>query len=120
MKSHEFTRVVSDMLSLHEPNKAPEENVVTVSKIEEPKNAPVVLTVEPDNTDHTEHNTMIAPLQQQLELQKKDQGRPSWFDDHTGETTELGQEKTLSAGAEEMDPVAMLKHVASILIKGTK
>ena len=41
--------------------------------------------VDVDHTDHTAPDTMVAPLQQELELMKKAAGVPNAFDSHDEE-----------------------------------
>jgi len=112
MLSKEFLTKFSKFM---DPEPPKEEGVVHVSSIEKPENSPEIVLVEPDTEDHTEHDTMISPLQQDIELKKKEVEVPSWFDTNDGETKSLGDEKALSSQAS--DVVDAVKALAKLIIR---
>ncbi len=90
--------------------------VVQVSKIETPDNSPNWAESPADNEDHTEHDTMIGPLQQTLELEKKKLALPSYYDAHDGEAKEIGSEEPLSNGEAPVEDILdALKVIAGIV-----
>lgn len=75
MKSHEFIQAAADLLgalSAAEPEQ---------QQAAEPEmNRAVLVQVEPETDDLTDRKTMVAPLQQKLELLKKAVDVNSYFD----------------------------------------
>jgi hypothetical protein len=116
MKSHEFLKNASAMLDLTMPTMPKADAVVHVAKIETPNNSPDWADSPADNEDHTEHDTMIAPLQQTLELEKKKLELPSYYDAHDGEAKEIGSEEPLSNGEAPVEDILdALKVIAGIV-----
>lgn len=94
-----------------EPETPEPKNVIKVAQIQQPKNAPSIAAVEPDTADHTEHDTMIGPLQSELELKKKENDLPSYYNDHDGEAPEIGDDQALSAGDDVNQLMGLVKRL---------
>lgn len=71
MKASEILRKLADMIDGHD------------SAEQEPQAQ--LRSVEVDNTDSTEQSVMVPPLQQKIELLKKEAGVESHYDDECGE-----------------------------------
>lgn len=72
MKSHEFIQVAANMLAAFGNNEQQPADITVSGRLHR---------VEPDLDDYTDTKTMVAPLQQKLELLKKAVDVNSYFDE---------------------------------------
>jgi hypothetical protein len=72
MKSHEFIQVAADMLAAFSNNEQQPADITVSGRLHQ---------VEPELDDHTDTLTMVAPLQQKLELLKKAVDVSSYYDE---------------------------------------
>lgn len=72
MKSHEFIQAAANMLAAFGNNEQQPADITVSGKLHQ---------VEPDLDDYTDTKTMVAPLQQKLELLKKAVDVNSYFDE---------------------------------------
>ncbi len=100
MKSHEFIQAAASMIGAL----AGEQEAAPIQP-----NRAVMTQVEPELDDTSEKTTMIAPLQQKLELLKKAVDVDSYYDGHDDTETEV---------AVVPDEVEDMKRLAGIMILG--
>jgi hypothetical protein len=79
-----ITDLIGDFVNIFGEPKQAEEPVIGGSGIEI-QNRPDVHEVEPEHEDHTSVETMVAPLQQKLELLKRAVGVENMYDVNDGE-----------------------------------
>jgi hypothetical protein len=72
MKSQEFIQAAADMLAAFTNKEEPQADITAAGRLHQ---------VEPETDDHTDTSTMVAPLQQKLELLKKAVDVSSYFDE---------------------------------------
>ena len=72
MKSHEFIQAAANMLAAFGNNEQQPADITVSGRLHQ---------VEPDLDDYTDTKTMVAPLQQKLELLKKAVDVNSYFDE---------------------------------------
>ena len=72
MKSHEFIQAAANMLAAFGNNEQQPADITVSGRLHQ---------VEPDLDDYTDTRTMVAPLQQKLELLKKAVDVNSYFDE---------------------------------------
>ena len=72
MKSHEFIQAAADMLAAFGNNEQQPADITVSGRLHQ---------VEPELDDYTDTRTMVAPLQQKLELLKKAVDVNSYFDE---------------------------------------
>ena len=101
MKSHEFIQAAADMLAAFggEQSQAPVQ-----------PNRAVMTPVQPELDDTSEKTTMVAPLQQKLELLKKAVDVDSYYDDG-----QPGGSQSHAPEAGEIDPMDDMKRLAGII-----
>jgi hypothetical protein len=80
MRASEILRKLADVIDSQESGQEQSTEIT---------NRPEQAEVTADNTDNTETTTMVAPLQQKIELLKKVAGVDSIYDDECGQPDEL-------------------------------
>lgn len=101
MKSHEFIQAAADMLSAFGGQQAPTADITASGKLHQ---------VEPNLNDESDTITMVAPLQQKLELLKKAVDVDSYYDDG-----QPGGQQSHAAEPGKIDPMDDMKRLAGIM-----
>lgn len=100
MKSYEFIQAAADMLAALS-NKDQPADITVSGKLHQ---------VEPDLDDHTDTKTMVAPLQQKLELLKKAVDVNSYFDENNP-----GYDPGPSEGDKSDEELEEIKRLAGVM-----
>ena len=80
--------LIGELVDIFGQPKSPEEPIIGGINIKI-ENRPDVHEVEADTEDRTDTNTMVAPLQQKLELLKRAVGVDNMYDEQTDELDEI-------------------------------
>lgn len=104
MKSHEFIQAAADMLSAFggagtQANSTPDNTA-----------SGKLHAVEPEYDDNTDTTTMVAPLQQKLELLKKAVDVDSYYDSNNP-----GYDPGPGEGTREPDEIDQMKKLAGVM-----
>lgn len=102
MKSHEFLQAAADLLSnFGGQQQAPQADITASGKLHQ---------VEPEYDDNTDTKTMVAPLQQKLELLKKAVDVDSYFD-----ANNPGYDPGPGEGTQAPDEIEQMKKLAGVM-----
>ncbi len=101
MKSHEFIQAAADLLGAFGNKQEPAADITVSGRLHQ---------VEPELDDNTDKATMVAPLQQKLELLKKAVDVSSYYD-----ANNPGYDPGPDEGNKTPDEVADLKRLAGVM-----
>lgn len=103
MKSHEFIKAAAEMLDNFAGLGAEKESPVQ-------PNRAILVQVEPETDDKTDTNTMVAPLQQKLELLKKAVDVNSYYDNGNP-----GYDPGPGEGDKSQEELIQIKRLAGVM-----
>lgn len=103
MKSHEFIQAAADLLNNFG-------NMTNKSQPMAQPNQAVLIQVEPETDDKTDKNTMVAPLQQKLELLKKAVDVNSYYD-----AGNAGYDPGPNEGDKTQEELIQIKRLAGVM-----